>query len=200
MSITVTPVNDRLVATALSVTVAEDCSVAITLAGTDLETAAASLVAAIGTQPAHGTLALISGNQYRYTPAVNYNGSDSFTFTVRDNGDPAGVGTSPALTSDPATVSITVAAVNTKPVATAQSVTVGEDGSVSITLAGTDVETASANLVAAITTQPAHGVLTLVSGNQYRYTPAAKKLFHNPPVTCRRRLKQMETAARSWKA
>jgi VCBS repeat-containing protein len=171
--ITVTPVNDRPVATAQSVTVAEDGSVTITLSGTDVETAAGSLVAAIGTQPTHGTLTLVSGNQYRYTPAANYNGADSFAFTVTDTGDPAGVGTSPALTSNPATVGITVAPVNNKPTATAQSVSVNEDGSVNITLSGTDVETAAASLVAAIGTQPTHGTLTLLGGNQYRYIPAA---------------------------
>jgi hypothetical protein len=173
VSITVIPVNDAPVATAQSVTVNEDGSVDIALASTDVETFPTSLVAAIGTQPAHGTLALISRNLCRYMPAANYNGSDSFTFTVTDNGDPAGVGTSPALSSNPTTVSITVTPANDRPTATAQSVTIDEDGWVNITLAGTDVETAAANLVAANSTQPAHGTLTLVSGNQYRYTPAA---------------------------
>jgi hypothetical protein len=172
--VVVNPVNDKPAATAQSVWVSKDGSVNITLAGTDVETAAASLVAAIGTQPAHGTLTLVIGNQYLYTPAAGYDGSDSFTFTVTDNGDPAGSHANPGdLTSNPATVSITVNPVNVRPVATAQSVSVTEDGSVNIALAGTDVETASANLVAALSTQPAHGTLTLVSGNQYLYTPAA---------------------------
>ena len=42
-----------------------------------------------------------------YTPAANYNGSDSFTFTVNDG----------TVDSNVATVSITVNAVNDAPVA-----------------------------------------------------------------------------------
>ncbi len=47
-----------------------------------------------------------------YTPAANYNGADSFTFTVNDG----------TVTSAPATVSITVTAVNDPPVANPQAV------------------------------------------------------------------------------
>lgn len=36
------------------------------------------------TTPAHGTLTLISGNSYRYTPTAGYKGRDSFTYTVSD--------------------------------------------------------------------------------------------------------------------
>ncbi len=61
-----------------------------------------------------------------YTPAANYNGPDSFTFTVNDG----------TVTSAPATVSITVTAVNDPPVANPQAVTTPEDTAKAITLTG----------------------------------------------------------------
>jgi hypothetical protein len=45
-----------------------------------------------------------AGANRTYTPGANYSGADSFKFTVTDTGD----GSSPALTSAEATVSITV--------------------------------------------------------------------------------------------
>ena len=83
-------------------TTAEDTAKPITLAGTDVE--GDTLTFAIVGNPSHGTLTG-SGASRTYTPAVNYNGADSFTFTVNDG----------ALTSAPATVSITVTAVNDAP-------------------------------------------------------------------------------------
>src|SRR5438128_3013206 len=90
-------VNHAPVANAQSVTTAEDTAAAITLTGSDADGDA--LTYAIATQPAHGTLTGTAPN-VSYTPALNYNGPDSFTFTVKDA----------ALTSAAATVSITVTA------------------------------------------------------------------------------------------
>src|SRR5436190_2315522 len=49
--------------------------------------------------PAHGTLSLNSDGSFSYTPALNYNGPDSFTYKAND-----GLADSPTN----ATVSITV--------------------------------------------------------------------------------------------
>ncbi|MFN0021470.1 MAG: ExeM/NucH family extracellular endonuclease [Pirellulaceae bacterium] len=111
VSITVSPVNDKPTADAKSVTTGENMPVSLTLSGSDVETPAGSLVFAITVQPQHGTLA-VNGSQVIYTPAIGYHGSDSFRYTVTDNGD----GTSPALTSDPAIASITVTSANNQPV------------------------------------------------------------------------------------
>jgi hypothetical protein len=93
--VSVTPVNDAPVANAQSVAVNEDGSVAITLTGSDVD--GNPLTFAIGTA-SHGLLNL-SGAVATYNPEVNYSGVDAFMFTVNDG----------ALTSAPATVSITVA-------------------------------------------------------------------------------------------
>jgi VCBS repeat-containing protein len=95
-----------------------------------------------------------------YTPDADFNGGDSFTFTVSD-GD---------LTSLPAAVSITVNAGNDAPVANAQSVTTAEDTPLSIVLTGSDPEGSA--LTFSIQTQPVNGNLTGAAPN-VTYTPDA---------------------------
>jgi len=110
VSVTVNPVNDAPSANAQSVETNEDTALPITLTGSDLETPSGSLTFTITAQPANGVLSGTPPN-VTYTPAANYFGPDSFKFTVTDTGD----GSSPALTSAEATVSITVNAVNNAP-------------------------------------------------------------------------------------
>src|SRR5207245_2660842 len=147
-----------------SVSTNEDVAKAITLTGSDVETSPASLNFVVTVNPAHGTLSGTAPS-VTYTPDANYNGTDSFKFTVTDRGDPDDCGTPSAsctapLTSDPATVSITVNAVNDKPTALASpsSLTINEDAAATtVTLSGQDVETSAANLAFTITAAPAHG-------------------------------------------
>ena len=68
------------------------------------------------TQPAHGTAAF-TATGVSYTPAANFFGTDSFTYTISDgNGGTA-----------TATVNVTVTAVNDDPVANDDAATVAED-------------------------------------------------------------------------
>ena len=113
--VTVTAVNDAPVANPDFATTAEDTPVTIDVRAndTDIETAPGALTVAIATIPpaAQGTVAVV-GNQILFTPALNFNGTATFTYTVTDTGD----GASPALTSAPALVTVTVTAVNDFPV------------------------------------------------------------------------------------
>ena len=99
-------VNDPPVANAQSVSTEEDTAKAITLTGSDVDGDTLSYV--IVTPPAHGTLSGAAPN-LTYTPAANYNGSDSFTFKVNDG----------KADSAPATVAISISAVNDPPAITA---------------------------------------------------------------------------------
>lgn len=85
-------------AAAASITTNEDTAKTGTLAGTDLD--GNTLTFAKVADPSHGTVSInATTGAYTYTPALNYNGSDSFTFKVNDG----------TLDSAVATVSITIA-------------------------------------------------------------------------------------------
>src|SRR5205085_8601602 len=72
--------------------------------------------------PPHGTTSF-DGLKVVYTPAANYNGADSFTYTISDgNGG-----------TDTATVSVTVTSVNDPPDAVDDAVTVLESSGVTAT-------------------------------------------------------------------
>lgn len=172
VSVTINPVNDKPTANAQSAITNEDNAAAITLTGSDVETSAASLSFEVVASPTHGTLSG-TGSNLTYTPAANYNGGDSFTFKVTDGGD----GSSAALSSSEATVSINVTAVNDAPTANSQSPITNEDTPKSITLSGSDVETTAGNLTYTVTTGPAHGTLT-GTGQNLTYAP---NLNYNGP-------------------
>ena len=162
VSITVTSTQQAPVATSVSATTPEDTPKVVTLPASDPNDD--PLTFAIATQPLHGSVTL-DGNQATYTPAADYHGADSFTFTASDG----------IATSAPATVSLTVTPVNDAPVANAKNATTPEDTPTTITLSGTDVDGDA--LTFALAGQPEHGLATL-NGSQATYTPAAD--FNGP--------------------
>ena len=81
VSITVGAVNDLPTANAQSVTTGQNTPKAITLTASDPEED--PLTYTITGNPSHGSLSGTAPN-VTYTPATNYNGSDSFTFKVND--------------------------------------------------------------------------------------------------------------------
>ncbi len=157
ISIAVSASNDVPVALAGNHTTAEDTPLAIVIGGTDPE--GANLSFTVVTGPTQGSLAGTPPN-VTYSPAANFNGSDSFTFMVND-----GVSNSP-----PATVSLTVTPVNDVPVATPKSLTTPEDTAVEVVLAGTDKDLN--NLTYSVMAAPLNGVLTGTAPN-LSYRPAA---------------------------
>ncbi|HWW76037.1 MAG TPA: Ig-like domain-containing protein, partial [Pyrinomonadaceae bacterium] len=130
---------------------------AVTLAGSIGNGGALSY--RVETQPAHGTLSGTAPNLV-YTPETNYEGSDSFTY--RSLYGPA--------ESAPATVSVTVTPANQAPTANDQSVTVDEDGSVTVTITASDPD--STLLMYALGDRPAHGTLSTNDLRTFVYTPA----------------------------
>ncbi len=156
ISIMVNAVNDVPVAVAQNVTTDEDTALPITLTGTDAENS--TLAYTVVAQPAHGTLSGTAPD-FTFTPSANFNGTDTFTFTVNDG----------TADSSIATVSITVNAVNDIPDAVSQNVTTDEDTALLITLAGTDIE--SSALTFTIVAPPTNGTLSGSAPN-LTYTPA----------------------------
>ena len=128
IAITVNPVNDAPVAQDGSASGNEDTPVNGTLAATDIDSPI--LTYRLGTQALHGTAVVSSDGTFTYTPAQDFNGTDSFTFIANDT----------AADSNTATISLTIAAVNDPPVAQDGSASGNEDTPISGTLVATDVD------------------------------------------------------------
>jgi hypothetical protein len=154
------PVNTPPVADPQAVSLDEDSSLAITLTGSDVN-AGDTLAYAVGTGPANGTLTGTAPN-LTYTPNANFNGADSFIFTLNDG----------TVDSAPATVSITVNPVNDAPVADAQSVTTDQDVAIPITLTGSDIDGDTLTYAVTVASGPANGVLNGTAPN-LSYVPNA---------------------------
>ncbi|MEI6603733.1 MAG: DUF6288 domain-containing protein [Verrucomicrobiota bacterium] len=156
VSITVTPVNAAPQATPQSISAWVNTANPITLTGTDPEGYA--LAYTVGTFPSHGTLAGTAPN-LTYTPALNFHGSDSFTFTVTD---------SEGALSPAVTVSLTV--INNPPVANAKYLELQPNTSTPLTLTGSD--DCNDPLTFSVIAQPTHGTLLGTVPN-LTYTPTA---------------------------
>lgn len=159
VSITVNAVNDAPAAQNQNASTDEDLAIIITLPATDVEND--PLTYSIETVPTNGVLGAVSGNQVTYTPNLNFNGSDSFTFKANDG----------QADSNVATVNITINPVNDPPVASGQNITTDEDTAVTITLSASDPE--GNPLSYAVVSEPANGALSAVADNQVTYTPGA---------------------------
>ncbi|HWQ34058.1 MAG TPA: Ig-like domain-containing protein [Blastocatellia bacterium] len=136
IGITVTNVNRAPTATPQGVTLNEDTPTNITLMASDLDGDA--LTWTIVNKPLHGTLTGTAPN-VTYTPALNYFGSDSFSFRVSDG----------LLNSNEPLVSLTINSVNDPPVLTVPGAQVVNEGqSLRFTVSATDVENNQITLTA----------------------------------------------------
>ena len=145
--ITVNAVNDAPVATDDTVNVPEDSvNFPITLTGSDVDSAVLSFNGPVDDVD-HGSLNCL-GQSCTYSPAADYNGPDSFTFTTSDGS-----------LSDAGTITINVTAVNDAPVATdVPDAEADEDTLVNIATTGTDVD--NDPLSVSSVTDPPHGTAT----------------------------------------
>jgi VCBS repeat-containing protein len=103
-SFILTVVNPIPVTSNSAVTIAEDTPFNGTVTATDDDAVTFSVTSG----PAHGTLVFNANGTYTYTPAANFNGTDSFTYTVKDADN----------ATAQATVTLTVTPVNDAPVST----------------------------------------------------------------------------------
>lgn len=170
VTVTVNPVNDAPVANNDAVTTNEDTLVSINVAANDSDVDAGdspdTRTLAIDTAPTHGTAAINNG-VIDYTPAADYEGTDTFTYTIEDGN---------GVTSNVATVTVTVVGVNDVPVAAADSASVDEDDSVEINVLTNDSDidgTVEATTVA-IVNDGAHGAAVVnATTGAITYTPDA---------------------------
>jgi hypothetical protein len=121
------------------------------------------LTAAVVSGPAHGALTLGSNGSFNYTPAANFNGTDSFTYKANDGDGAYGV----------AVATITVTPVNDPPTVVNDTISMPEDGGeVVLDLLANDSDAPDSGETLTITsvTQPAHGTI-INNGTQVTYTP-----------------------------
>jgi subtilisin family serine protease len=161
VTVAITEVNHPPVANDDAATTAEDTSKLVDVRANDTDVDGNTLTVTDVGAPGHGTTAIEAG-QIRYTPAANYAGPDSFTYTVDD-----GLGE-----NDSATVSITVTAVNDPPLAVDDAATTPEDVSKLIDVRANDTDIDGGALVISSVGAPSHGT-TAIEAGQIRYTPAA---------------------------
>ena len=84
VTVTVTAVNDAPAATADAATTAEDAPVSIAVLTNDTDLDGDTLTLSSVSMPGHGTATANADGTVTYTPAANYSGADSFTYTVSD--------------------------------------------------------------------------------------------------------------------
>ena len=169
-TITITPVNDPPVAVADAYSVLEDSglnSLNLVLNDTDIDTATSTLTLTSVTTSGSGTVAINADNKsVDYTPANNFNGTETITYTVSDG----------SLSDNTGVLTITVTPVNDPPVAVADAYSVLEDSglnSLNLVLNDTDIDTATSTLTLTSVTTSGSGTVAINADNKsVDYTPA----------------------------
>ena len=166
VTVTVTAVNDAPIAIDDTATTAEDTPVTIAVRANDSDVDGDPLsVSAVGLPP-HGSAAINPDGTITYSPAANYNGPDTFTYTISDGHG----GTASA------TVIVTVTAVDDAPAAANDSYSINEDGVLALVAPGVLVNDTDADghaLTAVLVSGPAHGTVAFNANGSFTYTPTA---------------------------
>ena len=145
MTITITATNKAPVAADDAYSTAEDTALTVTapgVLGDDSDPDHDPLSAVLESGPSHGTLSLNANGSFTYTPAANYDGTDSFTYRASDG----------TVESNEATVTITITAQRPPTVTVDAGGTCGKDdhsGTVKLTVA--DVESPAGTLTLSAT-------------------------------------------------
>jgi len=157
--VTVLPGNDPPVAQDDSDGTREDTPLSLDVLSNDSDTDTDDLTVESVTQPENGSV-VNKGNEVVYTPNLDFNGFDSFTYTISDgNGGTA-----------TATVTVTVSAVNDRPRAENDAESTDEESPVSIEVLLNDFDPDGDDLTIEAVSQPDHGAVENY-GTTITYTP-----------------------------
>ena len=157
VAIVIQPVNDVPIANADFATTPEDTPVSIPVLAndTDVDSSLDPASLLVVTAPSNGQAVVQpSTGMIEYIPQENFNGIDSFTYTVKDSDGAA---------SEPISVTITVSPVNDIPVAVNDEASTNEDTPVDIDIISNDIDVDNdvtpGSVV--ITTNPVHGTIVI---------------------------------------
>ncbi|MET2955867.1 Ig-like domain-containing protein, partial [Vibrio harveyi] len=161
VAVTVNPVNDAPVAVNDAVSTDEDTAVTIDVLANDSDPENDTLTITAASVPAEqGTVAIVDGKLV-FTPAENFNGDATISYTISDG-----------QLSDDATVAVTVNPVNDAPVAVNDTVSTDEDTAVTIDVLANDSDPENDTLTITAASVPAEqGTVTIVDGKLV-FTPA----------------------------
>ena len=167
VSVTISNQNDAPSAANDSYSTSEDTPlvmVAPGVLGNDSDPDGDAITASLVSGPLHGTLTLNPNGSFSYTPAADFNGTDTFTYRAGDG----------SLNSSVATVGIEVIAVNDAPGGVADSYSLAEDTTLSVDapgVLGNDVDAEGDSLSAFALSAPSHGLLQFNADGSFSYTP-----------------------------
>jgi len=178
VTVTVLAVNDPPFATDDPVTTDEDTPVTVDVLANDVDVDGNIVVDSVTVTAgaSHGEAAVDpSTGEITYTPRADYNGPDSFTYSVTDDGSPL-----PATTST-AVVSVLINPVNDAPRPGDDTATTNEDTAVGIDVLANDMdlETLLNPATVVVSGAPSHGTTSVNAlTGVITYTPAAD--FNGP--------------------
>jgi DNA/RNA endonuclease G (NUC1) len=167
VNVMVQAVNDAPVANTDSATTAEDTSVVIDALSNDTDVDGDTLTITGAAAGAHGTVNIITSGpdqgKLRYTPSLNENGADAFTYTVSDGHGGTATGT----------VNVTITPVNDAPVlgnVPAANVSIPEQSAYTFTATATDIDDSSSSLFFSLAGAPAGATINPQTG-EFSWTP-----------------------------
>jgi Bacterial Ig domain len=143
-------------ANSASASLDEDTFIVGSLIGTPGE--GGTLSYQITQRPSNGEL-ILDNNSYTYTPTLNYFGADSFSFTVTED----------SRTSSPATISLTVIAINDAPISNDSEFQLEEDTNITSELSVTDIDNDLNEIN--VVMNPSNGSLVINDDNSFTYSP-----------------------------
>jgi len=166
VSVTVTPAptNQPPVADDETLTTAEDTpgQVNVLVGDTDPDPGDMLTVTSLTPSASHGTVSCTTAGVCTYTPSANYNGPDSFDYTVSD-----GKGG-----TDTGHVSVTVTPVNDAPNAVDDSLTTTAGTAKDVNVLANDTDVDGDSLTATTHTTPGHGSVSCTATGVCTYTPS----------------------------
>nr|WP_290222797.1 tandem-95 repeat protein [Trichocoleus desertorum] len=162
VNIIITSINDAPLAVNDSLTLDEDTTGSINVIANDTDADSTFSVLSF-TQAARGTVRNLSNGNFSYQPLTNFNGSDSFTYTIRDA----------AGATATATVSVGVNSINDAPIARNDTLSLNEDAAVTpINILANDTDADGDTLTVISFTETTKGALTFNNG-AFSYQPNA---------------------------
>jgi VCBS repeat-containing protein len=169
VTITVTAVNDAPVAADDAYATNEDTFLIVAapgVLGNDADVEGDPVTAVLDTDVSNGSLTLNSDGSFDYTPDVDFNGADSFTYLANDG----------TADSNVATVTITVNAVNDAPVAVDDAYTTPFETALNVAapgVLGNDTDADGDTLTVVPGVGASNGFVTLNADGSFTYSPNA---------------------------